>query len=218
MVSPFDSLASDYDGWFEEEGKLVFAIEVQAFRKILPSLPKPWLEVGVGSGRFAQALKIETGIDPSIKILDIAKNRGIDVFLGRGEETPFTDRSFGAVFLIVTLCFVDSPLEVLKEANRLLKRGGKIALGIVLRESPWGRFYQAKKDEGHRFYKYATFYSHDEVTGFLEQAGFSIERVISTLFQEPGQVKHMESPREGFISDAGFTVILAGKNPESGNE
>ncbi len=218
MVSPFDSLASDYDGWFEEDGKLVFAIEVQAFRKILPSLPKPWLEVGVGSGRFAQALKIETGIDPSIKILDIAKNRGIDVFLGRGEETPFTDRSFGAVFLIVTLCFVDSPLEVLKEANRLLKRGGKIALGIVLRESPWGRFYQAKKDEGHRFYKYATFYSHDEVTGFLEQAGFSIERVISTLFQEPGQVKHMESPREGFISDAGFTVILAGKNPESGNE
>jgi SAM-dependent methyltransferase len=121
------------------------------------------------------------------------------------------------VFLIVTLCFVDSPLEVLKEANRLLKRGGKIALGIVLRESPWGQFYQAKKNEGHRFYKYATFYSHDEVTGFLEQAGFSIERVISTLFQEPGQVKHMESPRGGFISDAGFTVILAGKNPESGN-
>ena len=218
MVSPFDSLASDYDGWFEEDGKLVFAIEVQAFRKILPSLPKPWLEVGVGSGRFAQALKIETGIDPSIKLLDIAKNRGIDAFLGRGEETPFADGSFGAVFLIVTLCFVDSPLEVLKEANRLLKRGGKIALGIVLRESPWGRFYQAKKDEGHRFYKYATFYSHDEVTGFLEQAGFSIERVISTLLQEPGQVKHMESPREGFISDAGFTVILAGKNPESGNE
>ena len=53
-VSPFDDLASDYDAWFEREGKLIFTIEVRAFQQVLPSLPKPWLEVGVGSGRFAQ--------------------------------------------------------------------------------------------------------------------------------------------------------------------
>jgi SAM-dependent methyltransferase len=216
--SPFAHLASDYDGWFEEDGRLVFPIEVRAFEKILPSLPKPWLEVGTGSGRFAQALKIEEGLDPSIELLDIAKNRGIDVFLGRGEETPFVDGAFGTVFIIVTLCFVDLPLEVLREANRLLKRSGKVVLGLVLRESPWGQFYQMKKEGGHRFYKYATFYSHDEVTGLLEQAGFSIERVISTLFQEPGRVEHMESPREGHISGAGFTVMLAGKNSKSRKE
>ena len=75
-VSPFDDLASDYDAWFEREGKLIFAIEVQAFHQVLPSLPKSWLEVGVGSGRFAQALGIEIGVDPSIKLLEMAGQRG----------------------------------------------------------------------------------------------------------------------------------------------
>lgn len=210
-ASPFDYLASDYDAWFNGEGKLVFAIEAQAFQEVLPLLAKPWLEIGVGSGRFAQALGIETGIDPSIKLLDTARGRGVTVFLGRGEHEPFDNRAFGTVFLIVTLCFTDSPLEVLREAYRILQPGGRVVLGLILRESPWGRLFENKKKQGHRFYKLASFYRHDEVVGLLGQAGFSVERVISTLFQEPGEVEHMELPREGFSPDAGFIVIMAGK-------
>ena len=214
FIAPlFDSLALDYDNWFKREGMLIFAIETDAFREILPLLPKPWLEIGVGSGRFAQALGIEIGLDPSVKLLDIARNRNLNVLLGRGENTPFADGAFGTVFLIVTLCFVDSPLAVLVEANRLLKQGGKIVLGLVLRESPWGQFYQLKKEKEHRFYKQATFHSYAEVIELLEQAGFSIEKIISTLFQKPGEVEHMESPQEGFSSDAGFTILLARKSP-----
>jgi len=212
IVSPFDSLALDYDNWFETKGMLILTIETEAFRKILPLLPKPWLEVGVGSGRFAQALGIEIGLDPSVKLLDIARNRSLNVLLSKGENTPFADAAFGAVFFIVTLCFVDSPLEVLTEAHRLLKQGGKIVLGLVLQGSPWGQFYQTKKERGHHFYKYATFYSYAEVTELLEQASFSVEKTISTLFQKPDEVEHIESPREGFSADAGFTVILARKS------
>lgn len=216
----FDALAWAYDAWFEDEGKMIFAIEVKAFQKVLPLLPKPWLEVGVGSGRFAHSLGIENGLDPSIKLLNMARNRGINVFLGRGEDAPIENESLGTAFFIVTLCFVQSPLKVLIEANRFLKRGGKAVIGLVLRESPWGRFYQAKGEEGHRFYRHATFYSYEEVESFLRQAGFEIERVLSTLFQKPGEVKHMEPPQEGFSSDAGFMIILAGKPPigSSGNE
>ena len=212
IPSPFDSLALDYDIWFEREGMSIFAIEAGAFREILPLLPKPWLEVGVGSGRFAQTLGIEIGIDPSVKLLDIARSRNLNVLLGKGENTPFTDGAFGSVFLIATLCFVDSPLAVLVEANRLLTQGGKIIFGLVLRESPWGQFYQLKKEKGHRFYKYATFHSCAEVVELLRQAGFSIEKIISTLFQKPGEVEHMEFPQEGFSSDAGFTILLAEKS------
>ncbi len=97
-VSPFDTLASAYDAWFEGKGKLAFAIEVRAFHEVLPSLPKPWLEIGVGSGRFAQALGIETGLDPSVRMLEIARRRGIMAYLGRGEQLPFGDASFGTVF------------------------------------------------------------------------------------------------------------------------
>ncbi len=69
-MNAFNSVAADYDAWFEGEGRLVFNIEVQAIRKLLPYLPRPWLEIGVGSGRFAENLKIEYGLDPSIHLLE----------------------------------------------------------------------------------------------------------------------------------------------------
>jgi SAM-dependent methyltransferase len=134
------------------------------------------------------------------------------MFLGKGEESPFKDGLFGAVFLIVTLCFVDSPGRILSEAARLLKSKGKVVLGLVLKESPWGQFYQIKKETGHRFYKYAAFHSYVEVDMLLKQAGFCVEKVISTLFQNPDEVKHIEPPQQGFSQGAGFTVILASKS------
>ena len=216
-ASPFNDLASAYDTWFEVEGKDIFAIEVRAFDEVLPSLPKPWLEIGVGSGRFAQALGIKSGLDPSIRMLEMARRRGIMAYLGRGEQSPFGDASFGTVFLITTLCFCDSPLDVLKEAHRITVPGGKIALGTVLKESPWGQFYEQKKE--HSRYKYS-FFQYDEVVRLLEPAGFSVEKTISTLFQkpdiisheEPDRVERMELPQSGYSADAGFTVIVAGKH------
>ena len=209
--SPFNNLASEYDAWFDKDGSLIFFIEVQAFKALLPALPRPWLEIGVGSGRFSQALGIETGIDPSIKLVKMARQREINAFRGRGEQELFDEGTFGTVFLIVTLCFLDSPLDVLKEANRILAPGGKIVLGLVLKDSQWGQFYQRKKDEGHRFYKFATFYNCDEVVRLIVQAGFVTEKIISTLFQRPDEVQNMEEPKEGYFPDAGFTIIVAGK-------
>ena len=88
-ASLFDTLASDYDAWFEKDGKLIFETEVRAFQEILSSLPKPWLEIRVGSGRFARALGIETGIDPSIELLNIARSRGITAIQGIGAKRNF---------------------------------------------------------------------------------------------------------------------------------
>jgi len=51
----FDSLASELDAWFDEEGKLAFVMKVKAFQEVLPVLPRPWPEIGVGSGLSGQA-------------------------------------------------------------------------------------------------------------------------------------------------------------------
>jgi SAM-dependent methyltransferase len=134
---------------------------------------------------------------------------------GRGEQRLFDEESFGTVFLIATLCFLDSPRSVLRETNRILMPGGKVVLGVVLKESPWGQLYEHKRARGHRFYRYATFYSFDEVARLLAQTGFAMERVVSTLFEKPESVhhleKHVEKPEEGYSADAGFTVMVAGK-------
>jgi len=211
VLPPFVDLASEYDRWFDKEGSLIFLTEMRALAGLSPELPKPWLEIGVGSGRFAQALGIEAGVDPSIKMVELARTRGVNAFVGRGEQRLFDEESFGTVFLIATLCFLDSPRSVLKEANRILMPGGKMVLGLVLKESPWGQFYERKKAGGHRFYRYATFYSFDEVARLLAQTGFVIERVVSTLFEKPGGVQHIEETEEGYHPDAGFTVIIAGR-------
>lgn len=209
--SPFDALASEYDAWFDNEGSLIFLNEVQAFQAVLPWLPKPWLEIGVGSGRFAKALGIGTGIDPSGKLVEIAKGRGINASIGRGEDQIFDEESFGTVFLIVTLCFLESPLDVLKEVKRILVPGGKLVLGLVLKESPWGRLYEQKKNEGHRFYKYARFYSCNEVVKLMFKTGFMGENMVSILQQKPGEVREVEQPKQGYWPDHGFTVIVGRK-------
>lgn len=190
---------------------MISASEVEALKQVLPSLPRPWVEVGVGSGRFAMAIRIDVGLDPSSKLVEMAKNRGVGVLSGRGEQMPFRTGVFGAVFLIATLCFLDSPGTTLTEAARILRSEGKVVLGTVSRDSLWGQLYQGKKEAGHRLYRHATFYTHGEVKMLLTHTGFSIERVVATLFQNPCQVNHIEVPREGFSADAGFAVILACK-------
>lgn len=216
-TSVFDTFASDYDEWFEKDGKLIFAIEVQAFHEILASLPGPWVEIGVGSGRFAKALGIEIGLDPSANLLKMARKRGITTFLGRAEHQPFDTASVGTAFIILTFCFLRSPLEALRETFRVLKPEGKIVLGLVTKENPWGKFYEQEKKNGHRFYKKVTFYKFSEITTILGQSGFSIGQVLSTLFQEPGKVLYLESPKSGYSRDAGFVIIVAGKMPRKGS-
>lgn len=87
-------------------------------------------------------------------------------------------------------------------------------LGLVLRDSPWGQYYLTKKNEGHRFYKHAIFYSYQEATQLLEHTGFAVDKAVSTLFQKPYKVQTMEMPLEEFSPDAGFTIVVAVKAPE----
>ncbi len=52
----FDERAAEYDAWFE--GSLLFAIEREALQELATPLLGPKLEIGVGPGRFAEALGV----------------------------------------------------------------------------------------------------------------------------------------------------------------
>ncbi|MBU1205951.1 MAG: class I SAM-dependent methyltransferase [Proteobacteria bacterium] len=203
----FNRMATKYDLWFEKE-KLTFQIEERAFKSLFPFLRKPWLELGVGSGRFAKALEIPWGIDPAKNLLQIAKGRGIKVVAGRGESVPIFSEMIGSLFVIDTLCIVKFPKLLLQECHRVLMREGKIVIGFIPRGSPWGRFYLKKKKGSHSFCRLARFYSVGEVERLIIESGFSIQGIISTLFQKPEEVKNHEIPMKGYRPQAGFLVIV----------
>ncbi|HAK88947.1 MAG: hypothetical protein A2077_04150 [Nitrospirae bacterium GWC2_46_6] len=214
-VEVFDLYAENYDRWFDSiEGRALFRMEVEAVRLLMKNLEKPFLEIGVGTGRFAKELGIDFGIDPSHRMLEIAERRGIKVKEAKGESLPFKAGSFGAVFLLFTICFTDEPEKILSEAKRALKKGGGLIIGIINRESLWGELYMKKKSEGHPIYKHAKFYSIDEIIGMVEKEGMAIDGYSSTLCQPPAETPY--EVHDGLIKDAGFVCLLAKKtNGES---
>ena len=206
----FDRLHHKYDEWFDTSpGREILRLEVQCVKEALRGVPKPWLEIGVGTGRFAEKLGIALGVDPSEKMLREASRRGVEVVQGVAERLSFLPGSFGGLTMIVTFCFLDSPSKALRESFAILSKGGALILGIVPRESSWGRFYLEKKREGHPFYSIAHFYTVEETIELSEEVGFELETAFSTLFEDPKKCVHITSypATPGWTERAGFVCI-----------
>jgi ubiquinone/menaquinone biosynthesis C-methylase UbiE len=204
----FDIYSKEYDQWYEEN-KFAYLSELEALKKVVPKKGKG-LEIGVGTGRFAQPLGVAFGIDPSKKMLEIAKKRGIKTFVGEGENLPFDDNEFDYVLIVITICFVKNPEIVISEARRVLKNNGKLIIGIVDRNSHLGKFYQEKKRQGHRFYKFANFFSAKEIIKLLEKYNFKEIVTYQTIFQPLENIKKVEKPKKGF-GKGGFVVVCGKK-------
>jgi ubiquinone/menaquinone biosynthesis C-methylase UbiE len=207
VSSIFDKFYKRYDIWYQRN-KFAYLSELEAIKEVLPKRGKG-LEIGVGTGRFAAPLGIKYGIDPSKKMLEIAKERGIDVRLGYGEKLPFANGTFDYVAIIITLCFVKDPIKVLAEARRVLKKNGKVIIGIIDKDSFLGKFYQRKKSV---FYKQARFFKVKELASLLKAKGFKKFSYYQTIFKLPEKINSVEKPKKGF-GKGGFVVISAQKIP-----
>ena len=205
MMNVFDRHYRRYDAWYDKN-RFVYLSELKTIREVLPKKGRG-LEIGVGSGRFAAPLGIKCGIDPSKNMLKMAKERGVDARPGVGEALPFRNAAFDYVAIIITFCFVRDPVRVLRESRRVLKRNGTIILGIVDKSSFLGRSYRKKKSV---FYRQAHFFDVAQVTGLLEEAGFSGFVCYQNLFKPPDRMRAVQRPRSGF-GRGGFVVISGRK-------
>lgn len=205
----FEERAEEYDNWFENS--LIFDIELAALRSVTPDPLRPWVEIGIGPGRFAVGLGTDIGIDPATAALHFAARRGIATIAGIAEELPLADASMGTVSMLFTLCFLASPKDALTECHRILRPEGMLLIGFIPARSAWGDMLARKKKARHPYYRHVRCKTAAETISLLHRAGFSVVKGCSTLFQPPDQVTRFEEPRSEPDEMAGFCVVTATK-------
>ena len=206
-IEAFEKYSKEYDEWFMKNQDIYLA-ELNAIKSLIP-LGKSGLEIGVGSGRFALPLGIKNGIEPSKKMAEMYRFRGIQVYLAVAEDLPFRNNIFDFVLMVTTICFLDDVLRSVKESYRVLKNDGFIIIGFVDKESTLGRAYKLKK-EISKFYKNASFFSVKDVIDFLRKADFNEVVIKQTVFSN-GPDK-MDAVQNG-SGKGSFVIIKAIKSP-----
>ncbi len=187
----FDEIASDYDAWYQTplgtyanrlEKKLIFELAEQKSGETV-------LDIGCGTGNYSielasMCLKV-VGIDPSANMLKIAREKAekgrldIEFILGIAESLPFNDNQFDIVLLVTTFEFLD-PEKTIFEMKRVLKKDGRIILGVLNRWSLWALERRIKSLFTKNIFDNARFYSILEIKQF-----FGKMKCKTTLFAPP---------------------------------
>jgi len=203
-TEPFEKHFDQYEDWFVQN-RYAYQSEIKAIQPHLPARGTG-LEIGVGSGLFAEPFGILYGVEPSVTMRKQALKRGVkNVVDGVAEKLPFDNHFFDFALMVTTICFLDDLKQAFWEAWRVIKPDGKLIIGFVDKNSSLGKSYEQYKDE-NVFYRDAIFFSVDEVAGFLNQAHFYGLKYTQTIFQMLDEIKEPEKVKEGY-GEGSFVVI-----------
>ena len=208
-TGPFDAHFNAYEEWFSRN-PYVYRSELKALAHFIPA-EGAGLEIGVGSGRFAEPLGIRVGVEPSREMRRLARSRRIRVFNAVAEKLPFPEGRFNFALMVTTICFVDDIEKSFREARRVLSNHGSFIIGFVDRDSTLGRNYEQRKEQ-NLFYRDATFYGCAEVISLLQRSGFEPPQVIQTVFGRLEEIHNVQDFRAAH-GEGGFVVIRAAKSP-----
>jgi SAM-dependent methyltransferase len=200
-TKPFDLYPDLYEEWFVRH-RYAFESEIDAIRDVLP--PGCGVEIGVGTGLFAERLGISDGVEPSAAMASLAAKRRVHVCRGVAEELPYHDGLFDFALMVTTICFVDDPRRAIMEMKRVVRTGGLVVQAFVDRDSPLGSQYEQSKEQ-NVFYRDAVFYSVEDIIHELEKAGLDIRTVRQTVFGELDVITAAQAHESGH-GRGGFVV------------
>jgi len=155
------------------------------FRSLIPSIKRHLnvesprvLDVGCAAGCFLEVAREKgweaQGVELSAFAAEYARSRlGLQVFTGTLNEAALAGTSFDLITFWDVIEHVPDPLAVLREARRLLRPNGLVAVstgdicGVTARV--YGRRWALLAPPGHLFY-----FSRRTLFGMLRQIGFEV--------------------------------------------
>jgi len=198
-------------------------------RRITSRPFKRALDVGCGEGRFCRVMKeagvVATGIDPTSRFLEIARQRdpGGDYRFGRAERLEFENGSFDLVVSYITLVDIPDFKAAISEMTRVLKPGGALLIANLTSFVSAGAERGWVKDAQGRSLYFPVDRYLEEFSFWLEWDNIRIEnwhRPLSaymtaflqaglklTFFAEPGPVSGEPSHQERFRRVPWFVVM-----------
>lgn len=200
----FDDKADDYELWFNENDK-IFESEVNAIKAVLP-LGKDGIEIGVGTGIFAQKLGIRIGVEPSTLMSLKAKDKGIQIINAVAEDLPIPNQTFDVALMVTVDCFLERIETAFNEIKRILRDEGVFVIAFIDKATPLGKKYEKNKGSS-KYYASAHFHTAGEIEDYLNKSGFKIIQAKQTVFSLENTV---QSVMDG-LGEGVFAVIKAKK-------
>jgi len=208
-IEVFDNYVEDYEAWYDKYPE-VYESELAAIREQLTKLPENirGIEVGVGTGRFAQPLGIKEGIEPSEEMAKKAITRNVEILKGVAENLPYGDLQFDFV-LFVTVCHLENIKLAIEQVHRVLKHKGSIIIGFLDKDQSIAKEYVERRQYS-TFFKKANFYTVNYIKQIVEEAGFKNLEFNQTLFGDLNTITEIQLPKIGY-GEGSFVVVKASK-------
>lgn len=192
----FNRGAVDFESWFKNNENLFYS-ELNALNEMV-SDPENCVSIGIGNGLFAEKMGIKKGVEPSTAMAELARAKGIDVKLGRAEDIPLEDESCSQVLLGTILAYVEDKEKAVKEAYRILNKGGEVIISILPAEGAFALLYRLTNQEGYydknlapaypypmEFIEDTEWISSGELISLMKKAGFKNIEAVQTLLNNP---------------------------------
>lgn len=178
--NPYETRADEYESWFHEND-LLFQSELEAIKQLMPDFRKG-IEIGAGTGIFAQALGVREGVEPSAAMRKKSEARGIRVIDASAEKLPIADAVHDLVLMITVDCFLKNVRQAFEEIHRIMTSDGYLVIAFLDRSSPLGVVYETRK-KNNPFYAAANLHSSAEIKKELAEAGFEILHTCQTIYE-----------------------------------